>query len=189
MWSLVPRGTQLLIVVALGVIATSVAAGLSKLLTGTARPDILYVSAVATAITLVIIPAVQACWRPIWRLAPRLNDLLFPDLNGTWTGEATPAGEGGTTGEALPVTVWIRQDLFKVTVTLQTDQASSTSVRSSVEADRAVGRFRPRHEGAACLEVHTEGGRDKLNGHYFTDRGTKGRLSLTRRSTQMKAAR
>lgn len=204
MWSLVPRGTQILTVAALGVIGTALASVVSELLTGTARPNILYVSGVATVTTLLIIPLSNFVWRPVWRAVPKLNEWLFPDLNGTWTGEAIPAGADGATGEARSVTVWIRQNLFGVTVTLKTDQAESISTRASVEADRGAGRFRirysydakplpeldavnPRHSGAAWLEVQTERGPDNLTGQYFTDRGTKGRLALSRQSPNFEA--
>lgn len=197
MWSLVPRHLQIIIVVALGVIGTTIAANISAWIVGDARPHIWFVSIAATMITIIIIPVVQLLWRLLWRAAPPLNRWLFPDLNGTWTGEAVPIE-----GPARPITVWLRQGLFDITVTLQSDQLESHSTRALAEHDRKAHRFRiwygydgrpppelaktnPRHEGLACLEIDPETDRERLNGRYFTDRGTAGRLVLTRRSGQI----
>lgn len=202
-WSLVPRHLQIMIVVALGAIATTIAATLSAWLSGEVRPQILYVSVAATLITIIIIPLAQTLWRPLWRVVPALNRWLFPDLNGTWTGEAQPVSNGDTPAQSRPVTVWIRQGLFDVTVTLASDQLESHSTRAVVEVDPRAHKFRiwyaydgrpppelakvnPRHEGAACLEIDPERDRQTLTGRYFTDRGTVGSLSLTRRSIKIK---
>jgi hypothetical protein len=193
---------QVMIIVALGVMATSLAAALSAWLSGDARPQILYVSMAATIITIIIIPITQMSWRPLWRVFPKLNHLLFPDLNGTWTGEALPVANGDVPASARPITVWIRQGLFDVTVNLASDQIKSYSTRAVVEFDPRAHKFRiwyaydgrpppelakvnPRHEGAACLEVDPLIDRETLAGRYFTDRGTVGSLLLKRHSTEI----
>ncbi|MBX3427949.1 MAG: hypothetical protein KF779_00045 [Hyphomonadaceae bacterium] len=203
MWSLVPRSVQIMIVVALGVIATTIAAAMSAWFTGEARPQLWFVSLAATIITIIIIPLAQVLWRPVWRLVPILNRWLFPDLNGTWDGEAVPVDDGAP---RRPVTVWIRQGLFDVTVTLQSDQLESHSTRAVVEIDRRAHKVRiwygyegrpppelakenPRHDGAACLEMDPERDRDALTGRYFTDRGTAGSIALTRRTHHIVGAR
>ncbi|MGH6631265.1 MAG: hypothetical protein ACREB3_16175, partial [Burkholderiales bacterium] len=42
-----------------------------------------------------------------------------------------------------------------------------------------------RHDGAACLEIDPERTRNRLVGWYFTDRSTKGRIELIRKSHQI----
>lgn len=199
MWNLVPRSLQIMIVVALGAIVTSITTTVSLWLKGEAQPQLAYVSLAATTITILVIPLAEVLWRTLWRVFPALNRWLFPDLNGTWVGEAVPVGQGAP---RRPITVWIRQGLFDVTVTLQSDQLDSHSTRAVVEIDRrahkvriwygyegrpppALAKENPRHDGAACLEADLERGGDELTGRYFTDRGTAGSLVLTRRSHQI----
>lgn len=204
MWNLVPRSTQILVVVALGLVSASLAAWLIEVVQHQERPPILFISLAATSISLLIVPLAQILWRPLWRLIPALNRWACPDLNGTWRGEAIPAVGGIDKGEARPATVTIRQGLLDVTVSLVTDQLESHTIRATVELDRAAHKFRiryaydgrpppnlakvnPRHEGAACLEADLNGKSDVLVGRYFTDRGTNGSLVLKRVTEKSKA--
>lgn len=202
MWSLVPRTTQILIIVALGIVSATLAAWLVGAITGRDQAPYFFIAIAASAISFLFIPLAEITWRHLWRATPALNRMLFPDLNGTWAGEAVPAVNGDGVGEPRPVTVWIRQGLFGVTVSLESDQLASHSTRAVVEVDRQAHTFRiryaydgrpppelaktnPRHEGVACLEIDPARAANVLTGRYFTDRHTAGRLSLKRRSRRI----
>lgn len=199
MWSILPRRTQLLIIVALGVIGSSLAAAAFRFFLSEQRPPLFFVAFAASFITLCIIPVVQWLWRPTWKFLPEMNRWFFPDLNGTWEGNAMPANPNGGEDPPRPVVVHIRQTLFDIHVSRKTDQLASRSTRALVERDQRTRQFRiwyqyegrppphldkhnPRHEGSASLEIDFDGPPNNLSGRYFTDRRTVGRLELTRKS-------
>lgn len=196
MWSLVPRPTQILVVVALGIVSASAAAWIADFAFGQDRAPVFFISIAATTITLLFIPLAQVLWRPLWRLTPAFRR-RFPDLNGRWIGEAIPVSPEGGTGETRPATIIIRQGLFDVAVSLTTDQLESHTIRGMLELDPKAHKLRiryaydgrpppelakanPRHEGAACLEVDLDGDASTLTGRYFTDRATRGTLEFRR---------
>lgn len=98
-----------------------------------------------------------APWRLVWRIFPFLNDSMFPDLNGTWTGntcsnwplvdaqrKAAMAGGGLTQADieqiALQedgITLQIRASLFKLQISaeLQRTGAKSYSLSQRVIRD------------------------------------------------------
>ena len=199
MWGLLPRPLQVLIIVGLGVMGSWTLSAIIGWWSGKAPPLYQAISFVASAITLVCIPLAEKCWRHLWAKIPTLNTLIFPDLNGTWSGELISTWKNPDTGEMpppIPVTFWIKQGLFSVSVRMRTGESQSYSTRCIVEADRRAQVFRlwygydnrpnaevmhrsARHEGAAWLEVDTVTKPYKLIGQYFTQRKTNGDIRLS----------
>ena len=200
MWSLVPRSAQIIIVIALGMLGTSTLAAVARLYANADPSPYQYISLVATAICIILIPLVEGLWRQIWRLFPFLNRWLFPDLNGTWKGELISTWINPETGQSpppIPVTFWIRQGIFSMSIRMKTGESGSYSTRCLAEADRKAKIFRiwytydnrphaevshrsARHDGAAWLELNTEAGLQQLAGQYFTQRRTSGDIRISR---------
>lgn len=134
-------------------------------------------------------------WRWIWRFIPKLNDWVFPDLNGEWDVELKwvwGGKSGALTGEAE-----IKQSLLTFSMELKTDRSASETLLAKPKRNAESGRpliyyiYRntPKmttatseqpHDGAAVLNVGLEGA-GVLSGNYFTNRETKGHLKLSKR--------
>ncbi len=198
MWGLLPRTVQVIIVVFLGVIGTSTIAALAELFSGEHPSVYRFISLVASIITLVCIPLVEAMWRWFWQKIPVMNRWVFPDLNGTWRGELVSTWKNPETGQSpppIPVTFWIKQGIFSISVRMKTGESRSYSTRCLAEADRKARIFRlwyaydnrpdaevshrsARHEGAAWLELDMGSHPDQLVGQYFTQRKTNGDIRV-----------
>jgi hypothetical protein len=133
-------------------------------------------------------------WPGIQRLVGR------PIVLGTWHGELASQWVDPQTGQRIPadpdVFLVVRQRFWRVSVRLLTKESSSASLFASVKTDpdgvnqlvyiyantpRVEVRHRSElHYGAVVLGAprdSTEG----LEGHYFTDRGTRGEMRFRRR--------
>lgn len=200
MWSLLSRGSQIGIMVALVTYAGWFVSEVSRFMTGQAISPLKSTSLVGTIIGVVII-GVGLCWRWVWRFVPALSR-WFPDLTGRWEGtyesSYTHADGARATG---PFTAVIRQGLFSSTVTASTGEMRSDTTRSWLEADRDAQRFtvgytyrstphasvRHRsepHEGVCFLHNLPDDDPETLKGIYFTERRTVGDLTLKRVSRQ-----
>lgn len=123
-----------------------------------------------------------------------------PDLRGTWEVELRSSWVDPKTGQRIPAIVAyavIRQTMTSLSLRLMTPESRSKSIAYSIDQEgdglfrlAAVYRNEPRielqgvrseiHHGAFTLEMH---GRpvESLEGHYWTDRGTKGAMTLYNR--------
>jgi hypothetical protein len=196
-WGLLPRGTQITILVLLVVYAGWMVSEISTLLTGTPVSPLKSVSMVATIISIVVIGGFGVCWRWFWRRIPVLSR-WFPDMTGRWEGTYLSSYRHADGSQATgPFTAVIRQGLFNSTVTAWTGEMRSHSVRSWLGADRYAQRFsigytyrsvpnaavRERstpHDGACFLSYHPDSASDCLTGLYYTERRTIGDLALRR---------
>jgi hypothetical protein len=124
--------------------------------------------------------------------------VCVPDLTGTWRGVLVPlvTKHGAVTaGDRIPVTILVRQSSFDVRVTLHTAGMDSRSYSGEVFADEESGEQRltysyttdpslatresnPRHDGTALLSLRSSGSRE-LEGHYWTDRLTRGEIHVS----------
>lgn len=209
MWAVLPRRTQLFIV---AVAAVVIVFGLEAFidLTGGTKPHPLQVaSMVASELGLVLIPAAGLLWRWAWRRFPWLQRKVFPDLNGTWSGEIKSTWVNPADGQApapIHVTMTIKMTIFTASVTMRSDESTSHSTRSQLEANADAGLYRlwywydndPRaqfshrsgqHRGAAWLELDLDDDRDRLRGQYFTNRRTCGDIDVRRTRTAKRGAR
>lgn len=126
-----------------------------------------------------------------------------PDLRGTWQVEIRSSWVDPNTGNAVaPIVAYavVRQTLASLSLRLMTPESRSKLIAHSIEQDedglfRLAGIYRnePRielqgvrseiHHGAFSLEVHGQPV-DSLEGHYWTDRETKGAMKLHKRQSK-----
>jgi hypothetical protein len=124
-----------------------------------------------------------------------------PDLRGTWITVLKSDWVDPQTGNPIePIVgfVLVRQTMMALTVRLMTKESKSHSISYGItkESDEiyrlaVVYRNEPQielqgsksemHHGSFWLEVLGDGP-DRLNGHYWTDRGTRGGMYLSHRN-------
>jgi hypothetical protein len=148
----------------------------------------------ATALNLALVCVSSVWWKWLWRRFPKLNRLLFPNLNGLWRMKIHffgPKGDGMVEAEAT-----IKQSLLTISMEVSAPNSDSETVLARPGKDSASGRpilyyiYRvvpkqtnsaagPSYEGAAILKFgETEVA--SLKGNYFTSRNTQGYFELIR---------
>jgi hypothetical protein len=203
MWSLLPKRTQVVVILAAG-FAIAWAVDALWAMGGGEKPGVLKtISLCATVIGFALVPIANFLFARLWRRIPFLEARTFPDLSGVWTGTLVSTWVDPATGKTpdpIPTDVTIRMTLFKTTVSLKTRESWSHSTRAILEAFPDERRFRvwysynndPQaqfqhrsspHEGVAYLDVHHEEDRNKLTGRYYTARKTTGDMTLFRDET------
>lgn len=204
MWLLLPRRTQLLLVVGATTALVWALESAAEMTTGTTVSPLKFVSLVVFLLGTVIVAALNWCWRPLWRRFPALSRILFPDLNGTWKGtlQTTWKDADGVTPGPIESTIWVRQSLFAIHVQQRTNESDSWSQRVFPEANGESGRFglwysyvnQPKaavshrsapHDGVARLEHSRNGNADRLSGQYYTARRTNGDIIVERISADI----
>jgi SMODS-associating 2TM, beta-strand rich effector domain len=203
-WHLIPLRWQVLIITACAVVLAWAFDGATEWLQGQRAPLLKFISMFATIITTVVAGIASLTWRYFWRAFPVISRKTFPDLNGQWGGTLVSTWIDPTTSKPpapIGATIWIRQTLFSVTITLRTGESTSYSTRYFLEAERDAGRFRvwysygnlpkaqfayrsSRHEGVAWLEIDADADPDRLEGQYYTDRRTTGDMAFRRISAR-----
>jgi hypothetical protein len=141
------------------------------------------------ALVVILTLTTNAVARIIWKTLRRVNQSLFPDINGTWEGEIVTEAN-----LLIPARARIRQDIVQTLVDLHTETSKSLTLETTPSVDGGqcklyyLYRSIPKNPnwssyigstifdvrevtvgGAACLE---------LSGSYFTDRKTVGRIRL-----------
>ncbi|WP_244516230.1 hypothetical protein [Halomonas daqiaonensis] len=145
-------------------------------------------------LNLVLLGIAIGGWRAVWQWIPKLNDWVFPDLNGKWTVDIY-WNWGNKSGEKI-ATAFIKQSLLKLSIELSSDESESETLMVTPHKDAqssrpglyyiyrnvstagAVKKQDP-HIGAAILKVSQESN-DVLRGNYFTDRSTNGHYTMRR---------
>lgn len=124
-------------------------------------------------------------WVWKWKLLHRLGIVRVPNLNGTWHGEVSSSyDEHKTKKEA---TLDIAQTWLHMEIALRTETSSSQSLMASLTVNDLGGAAldyvylnEPRpaaiesmqmHRGTAVLNFNRSGGKDTLDGQYYTGRG------------------
>lgn len=136
-------------------------------------------------------------WKYIWKIFPKLNDWLFPDLNGTWDVNIkwNRIKDDGTeeNGEVDGGQIFIKQSFLNVSMELFTDNSESETLVVQPKKNSESGRLQLfyiyRNEskyngsqiGTAILKIspHTN---LILQGNYFTDKNTQGTFIFTRQN-------
>ncbi len=148
----------------------------------------------AGALELFLLVTAHFFWRKLWAKFPKLNEFLFPDLNGTWKMKIHWSYNGAD--GVVDATANIRQNLVSVSMEVCSTGSDSETIVVKTSKDSVSGRpiifyfYRviPKniggepslpYEGASTLKLFTEEG-DVLRGNYFTSRNTKGHFELTR---------
>ena len=123
-----------------------------------------------------------------------------PDIRGTWKVTLQSNWKAQETGEVIaPITAYVavRQTLGTLSLRLMTAESKSRLIAHSIELEkdglyRIAGIYRnePRvelqgerseiHHGSLLLEVHGTPPHS-MEGHYWTDRGTRGTLKISDR--------
>ncbi len=127
-----------------------------------------------------------------------------PDMRGTWEVELRSSWINPDTGEGVPpISAYavVRQTLASFSLRLLTPESRSTLIAHSIEQEqdglfRLAGIYRnePRidlqgvrseiHHGAFSMEIHGTPV-ESLEGHYWTDRETKGAIKLFNRNAKL----
>lgn len=149
----------------------------------------------ATFFELIILVLFSFVWRYLWQWIPKLNEWLFPDINGLWDVEIHwiwQEKKGVKHGE-----VHIKQNIFTLSMELFTDESESETLVVQPKKNSESGRLHlyyiyrnePKsttplesHIGTAILKFPPQN-TSLLEGNYFTDRNTKGVLKLKRKNT------
>jgi len=133
-------------------------------------------------------------WRKLWAKFPKLNEFLFPDLNGDWNMKIHSSHNGAD--GVIDAMASIKQSLVSVSMEVRSRGSDSETIVVKTSKDPVSGRpiifyfYRviPKnignepslpYEGASTLKLFTEEG-EILRGNYFTSRNTKGHFELTR---------
>ncbi|HDT3627360.1 TPA: hypothetical protein RG719_001316 [Morganella morganii subsp. morganii] len=134
-------------------------------------------------------------WRKLWRFFPKLNHILFPDLNGTWDMVIHWEWEDKKGKSHAKAT--IRQSFLRIGMDVEADDSDSQTLVAKPKKDAETGRpvlyyvflTTPKHKtgfdvqdpykGTAILKLNLND-KEALNGNYFTSRKTIGHYELTR---------
>jgi SMODS-associating 2TM, beta-strand rich effector domain len=198
MWSLVGHKTQVLILVATGIVIAWALDAAYTIINGHSAGVLHWISFASFIVGVIFFLIAEKSWRWIWRKCHLLNRLIFPDLNGTWTGTLVSTWIDPTTGQpkpAIPTTIIIRQTLLKTTVSLSTTESTSHSTRAFLEPHRDIAHFKiwysynndpmaqhrhrsSPHEGVAFLALDLDSDPTRLTGRYYTARKTTGDIDV-----------
>lgn len=127
-----------------------------------------------------------------------------PDIRGTWEVEIRSGWINPESGEEIaPITAYavVRQTLGNLSLRFMTPESRSLLVAHSIEHEEeglfklaGIYRNEPRielqgmrsaiHHGAFILEIHGSPV-ESLEGHYWTDRQTRGSMRLFNRKSQL----
>jgi hypothetical protein len=205
MWMTLNRKIQLSIIVTTITILIIAIQSVLEIVSGSPSSPIRFGSLLVTIVGTVLVAGFNFCWRFVWSKIPILSKLIFPDLNGTWTGPLQTTWRDPVTGMSpgpIDTTVWIKQDLFNFSIQQQTKESLSWSTRVFAEADKPSDRFRlwfsydnrphakvayrsPDHEGVCSLEMNVDRSKSDLQGQYFTSRSTSGNIQLSKVSSKL----
>ena len=147
-----------------------------------------------TILNLLLLGLAIGGWRIVWQWIPKLNDWVFPDLNGKWMVNIH-WNWGNKSGEKT-ATAFIKQNLLKVSIELSSDESESETLIVAPHKDAQSSRpglyyiyrnvsiagaamKQDPHIGAAILKISQESN-DLLRGNYFTDRSTNGQYTMRR---------
>lgn len=148
----------------------------------------------ATALNIVLLLAIHFGWKWLWLRFPKLNMLLFPNLNGTWSMKIHWEGDGSN--GAVDASAVIKQDFMRISMEVSSPGSDSETLIAQPKKDpesgrpilyyvyrvvpkRLGGKSNVPYEGAAILRFSSSEV-DALSGNYFTSRHTKGHFVLTR---------
>ncbi len=127
-----------------------------------------------------------------------------PDLRGTWKVELKSNWINPETKEGVPPIIAyavIRQSLTSLSLRLMTKESRSKLIAHSIEKEddglfrlAAIYRNEPKielqgdrseiHHGSFSLDIHGTPV-ELIEGHYWTDRGTKGSMKLTENKSKL----
>lgn len=149
----------------------------------------------ATLLNIMLLVIFHLGWKRLWKRFPVLNELLFPNLNGTW--EMVIHWEWEDMKGTSHAKATIKQDFLKIGMDVEAENSDSQTLLAKPKKDSETGRAElyyvflttPKHKvgtdaqapyrGAAVLKLSRESA-GLLQGNYFTSRKTVGHYELTR---------
>jgi len=157
------------------------------------------------SVTVLIVTAILTAFdRALWRWWPFRLFHKTPDLTGEWTAELLSSylEQGGRENKAITGAATITQTYSSLSIRLETGQEPNTNrsfqlagrlIRHNDGAYEFIGVYQSDpniHARGNETEIHYGAFRyrivgappEKMNGHYWTDRNTKGSIQLKRRS-------
>lgn len=152
----------------------------------------------ATLLNFALFLLVKHYWQRMWDRFPKLNNLLFPNLNGTWN-MLIFWSNNGEEGVARATAV-ITQNFLKIAMDVDSKDSESQTLMAKPKKDPESGRpalyyvylttpkensvttDKTPYKGAAILQIGLAT-YNQLSGNYFTSRRTVGRFELTRAET------
>jgi hypothetical protein len=121
-------------------------------------------------------------------MIPILSEAYFPDINGIWQGKII--FNINENEKELDAKVRIKQSLWNINIDLcsNTSKSSTLIAYPTIEAGNHKIYYiyynipnnpeYSEYKGTAILNVQLQSSPMKLNGSYYTIRGTKGRIKL-----------
>lgn len=155
-----------------------------------------YLSFTISLIDLAVLFISEYLWRLIWLKIPFLAETYFPDLNGIWEGRII--FQKDEQEKFLLAKARIRQNLWKLTIDMcsETSKSHTLLVHPIIESGNhriyyifhniSKNPAYPEYTGSSTLTVKLQADPIELDGHYYTMRGTVGRIELKRTSTNPK---
>lgn len=144
--------------------------------------------------TLVLLLLSPSTSRRIWSALAWFNKSLYPDLNGTWEGEVTLEE-----GKTLKARALIRQSLLYTQIDMHGETTKSITLETTPTIEQGQKKLYylyrstpknpswPSYNGSTLFDIRyidtEEGKKIQLSGHYYTDRKSIGRITLTQVDT------
>jgi hypothetical protein len=170
--------------------------GVATISAGTTAPVDIFLSALGwgAVLNLVILFFGHVGWRAVWIMCPKLNEWVFPDLNGQWRMTIRwfgPSAEGTVNATAI-----IKQSFFRISMEVTSVGSTSETLavlpKKDTESGRpavyyiyrvvpnkTIGHAGDAYEGSAILKVDSDNA-ECLSGNYHTSRKTVGHFDLRR---------
>jgi SMODS-associating 2TM, beta-strand rich effector domain len=132
-------------------------------------------------------------WPLFWRIMPKLNEWLYPDIRGSWDMEITIA-TGNLAGTMIRTKAIIKQDLLRISMNVEAPSSRSVTLSAVPKKDSESGlpelhyvfevTTKPKagehariYRGAAILDIDPKG-KLALSGNYWTTEGSSGHYKL-----------
>ncbi len=162
--------------------------------------DLFRTTSTLLTVLLFLAVAVLSRWYWVWRIFPKANQLIFPDIRGRWTGEVhsnwdpdlgRPGPIDGLAANrpGTPIQVTIEQGIFRcsIRVTSQIGTSWTRAIRLERHAEDHLARVaylyeqrNPSHSGTdershwgaglIVIPLDASGPPASIQGHYWTDR-------------------
>ena len=147
---------------------------------------------ISTVVSTIIILGLLSPYvsRKIWACFRFFDKALFPDLNGTWEGVITTE-----TNDEIKVRSVIRQTLLTTQIDMHGETMKSVTLETTPAMEQGQHRLyyiyratpkdpsRTTYNGSTLFNIRVKKEEDfeklELTGHYYTDRKTIGRITLT----------
>lgn len=148
----------------------------------------------ATGLQFLLMVWFYVGWRRLWQWFPRLNNILFPAIDGEWKIEIHWQGEGQSGVVHAEATV--KQDFLRVSMEVRSPKSDSSTLITQPKRDPESGRALlyyvylvvPKAIGTdskspyyrAAILKFFDFGSGELSGNYWTSKHTSGHFRLYR---------